>query len=279
MNPIISIIVPTYNSTLLMRDFLNSCLASEFKNFEVIVNDDLRSNDNLDQLCAEYKNKGLSIIYIKENKSMAQGRKRGAQVVSGTHLLHLDSDMQVTHSLFGECAELSQKFDALVIPEESFGTTFWARCKWLEKKCFQGVEQLESLRFIKKDIYDKLGGHDERMVFSEDKDFDLRVREAGYKIGRVNAHLMHNEGDLKLIKTLKKKLGYSKTANVFADEHPEHFRWQANPLHRYVIFARNIKYLFTHPFLYIGMVFMKTCEYGAATTGIVVNLLKSTLNK
>lgn len=274
MTPLVSIIVPTFNSELLMQDFLDSCLRSKFKDFEIIVNDEVRSTDKLKSVCGEYEKNGLRITYIKENRSMAQGRKRGAEEARGTFLLHLDSDMQLTPSLLDECIEKSKKYDALVIPEESFGTTFWARCKWLEKKCFQGVEQLESLRFIKKDIYNKLGGHDERMVFSEDKDFDLRVRATGYKIGRTVAYLRHNEGNLKLIKTLKKKLGYSKTANIFAKVHPEHYRWQANPLHRYVIFAWNIKYLFSHPFLYIGMIWMKTGEYIIAGASLFIKPIR-----
>lgn len=244
-------------------------MCSKFKDFEIIVNDEVRSTDKLKSVCGEYEKKGLRITYIKENRSMAQGRKHGAQEAHGIFLLHLDSDMQLTPSLLDECITKSKNYDALVVPEESFGTTFWARCKWLEKKCFQGVEQLESLRFIKKAIYDTLGGHDERMVFSEDKDFDLRVRKAGYTIGRTVSHLKHNEGALSLLKTLKKKTGYSKTANIFAEAHPEHFRWQANPLHRYAIFIRNSKYLFSHPLLYIGMVWMKTCEYAFGGFGIL----------
>jgi arabinofuranan 3-O-arabinosyltransferase len=201
---------------------------------------------------------------------MAQGRKRGVDFSSGEILLHFDSDMKITPDLLSECVELIHNgVDAIVIPEESFGTTFWAKCKWLEKKCYDGNIYIESLRCLKKEIYLKLGGHNEKMVFSEDKDFDIRVRQAGYKIGRTKNFLWHNEGDLKLLKTLTKKLGYSKTANIFAEVHPKEFRWQSNPLNRYIIFLKNIKYLFKHPLLYIGMIYMKTLEYIFAFYGII----------
>ncbi|OJF09365.1 hypothetical protein BG844_38015 [Couchioplanes caeruleus subsp. caeruleus] len=264
----VSVIVPAYNSEPLLRDFLASCQTSRYRDFEVIINDDLRSTDGTEALVERFRADGLDVTYLRENRSLAQGRKRGAAEARGSILLHLDSDMKVTPTLIGECADLiSEGYDALVIPEESFGTTFWARCKWLEKKIYDGVEQIESLRCVPRDIYDKLGGHDERMVFSEDKDFDLRVRKAGYKIGRTRSFLYHNEGDLRLYRTMRKKLGYSATADLFATEHPEAFRWQTNIFNRFGLYLRNFPYAFSHPLLYGGLWTMKIGEFGFGALG------------
>jgi glycosyltransferase involved in cell wall biosynthesis len=266
--PTLSVIVPAYNSATLLREFLDSFRASDFGDFEIVVNDDVRSTDETAEIVAEFRAGGLAVRYLRENRSMAQGRRRGAAEASGDILLHLDTDMTVTPGLLGECADLlAERYDALVIPEESFGTTFWARCKWLEKKCYDGVEQIESLRCLRRDVYEKLGGHDERMIFSEDKDLDLRVRAAGYRVGRTRGFLYHNEGRLRLSRTLRKKLGYVGTAGLFAQEHPEAFRWQINILHRFALYLRNIRYLRTHPLLYVGMWFMKISEFGFGAVG------------
>lgn len=271
MENFISIIVPTYNSYNNLKDFLESFLISSYKNFEIIINDDTRTNDNSEKLYIEYQNKGLDIKYIKENKSMAQGRKRGVDFSSGEILLHLDSDMKITENLLLECNELiNSGFDALNIPEECFGTTFWAKCKWLEKKCYENIENIQSVRCVEKQLYLSINGHNEQMVFSEDKDLDIRLREAGAKITKTNNFLWHNEGNLKLLKTLKKKLGYSNTANLFVEKHPKEFAWQANPINRYIIFFKNIKYLFKYPIIYIGMIYMKTCEYLFAGFGYII---------
>ncbi|GIE75462.1 hypothetical protein Aph02nite_14120 [Actinoplanes philippinensis] len=273
--PTLSVIVPAYNSAALLREFLGSFLASDFRDFEIVVNDDVRSSDDTPQVVKEHRARGLAVRYLRENRSMAQGRRRGAAEATGDILLHLDTDMTVTPGLLGECAELlAERYDALVIPEESFGTTFWARCKWLEKKCYDGVEQIESLRCLRRDVYEKLGGHDERMIFSEDKDLDLRVRAAGCRVGRTRGFLFHNEGPLRLSKTLRKKLGYVGTADVFAQEHPEAFRWQINILHRFALYLRNIRYLRTHPLLYLGMWLMKISEFGFGALGHVLRRLR-----
>ncbi len=269
-NPALSVIVPAFNSAVLLRELLTSLLASTCRDFEVIVNDDVRSADDTPQVVAGFRERGLAIRYLKENRSMAQGRRRGAQEAAGDILLHLDTDMTVTPGLLGECAELlADRYDAVVIPEESFGTTFWARCKWLEKKCYDGVEQIESLRCVRHDVYDKLGGHDDRMVFSEDKDLDLRVRAAGHRVGRTRNFLYHNEGELRLSRTLRKKLGYVASADLFAERHPEAFRWQVNILHRFALYLRNARYLRTHPLLYGGMWLMKAGEFGFGAIGLL----------
>lgn len=259
--PAISIIVPTYNSARNITLFLKSLRQSSCKDFEVIINDDKRTNDDTKDSLKQFKD--LSIKYLQKNTMMAQARKKGAEYASGDILIHLDSDMRVTPDLLDECIQkIKSGYDGLVIPEESIGTTFWAKCKWLEKKMYEGVSEIESLRVIKRTIYEEIGGHDPAMVFSEDKDFDLRARETGARIGRISNWLLHDEEALKLSKTLSKKRFYSNTANVFAKKHPQAYRWQANPFNRYLIFIKNFKYLFSHPILYAGVWFMKTAEYG-----------------
>ena len=274
-NPLVSVIVPTYNSANNLKDLLKSCIESDFNDFEIIINDDIRTNDNTIKIINKFAKKGLSIIYKMKNISMAQARKKGAEYAKGKYIMHLDSDMKMSKRLLRECIDqIKTGNDALVIPEESFGTTFWARCKWLEKKCYEGVEQIESLRFLKTKIYNKIGGHNSKMIFSEDKDLDLRVRVAGYNVGRVKNVLYHNEGRLFLVTTLKKKLGYVHTANIFAEEHPEAFRWQVNIFKRYAIYLKHIKYLLTHPLLYIGMIFMKTMEFIFAGIGLLISRIR-----
>lgn len=267
--PTVSIIVPTYNSADNIELFLGALRQSKFQDFEVIINDDARTNDSTAKIIESFDD--LTIIYKQENTMMAQARKKGAEYATGRIIINLDSDMRVTPKLLDECVrKIDNGYDALIIPEESVGTTFWAQCKWLEKKMYEGIDEIESLRVVKTDIYRKLGGHDEHMVFSEDKDFDIRVRSAGYRVGRTANHLFHDEGELKLTRTLQKKLGYSHTANVFAEKHPEHYKWQANPFNRYGIYIHNVRYIIRHPLLYGGVWFMKTAEYTSSLLGLVI---------
>ena len=268
--PLISIIVPTYNSELNLANFLESFVGSNFSSFEIIVNDDNRTTDKTPALIDKYMGQGLNIIYKRENISMAQARKQGVKYATGQILMHLDSDMSITPWLLGEVEDLiiNQNYDGLIIPEEAYGTTFWANCKFVEKKCYENTS-VESLRVIKSDIYRSLGGHDEKMVYSEDKDFDIRVKKAGFVIGRTSNHLFHNEGDIRLLKTAKKKLNYASTANLFIAKHPEEFK---GSFMRYFIFFRRIDLFFRYPIRYIGMLIMKTTEFSFGAYGIIKKL-------
>src|ERR1051326_407004 len=102
----VSVIVPTFNSSKNIEVFLKSFLNSTYKVFEIIINDSLNSDDDTFQIVKRYKNKGLKIVYIRENISMAQARKKGSNYARGKIFLHLDSDMKVSRDLLKECVDL-----------------------------------------------------------------------------------------------------------------------------------------------------------------------------
>ena len=143
-NPLVSVIIPTKNSEEFISACLNSIVKQSYTDIEVIVNDSVETCDKTSELINSYKSK-LRLICIHENYSMAQGRKRGAHYAKGDILLHIDSDMELSQNVIAECVKKirDEGYDALVIPEESFGTTFWAKCRWLEKKCYEGVSEIE----------------------------------------------------------------------------------------------------------------------------------------
>lgn len=267
--PLVSVVVPVYNSSENLAKLVNSLVASTYSKLEIIVNDDLRSTDDTELMLQKFSDK-INIRYLRKNLSMAQGRAVASEYANGEILIHLDSDMSIEPLLIEECVNnIASSYDALVIPEQSIGTTFWARCKALEKTMYNNVAEIESLRCIKKSTYDAVNGHDAAMIFSEDKDLDIRVRESGAKVGRTKSKIFHDEGNLKLMKTLKKKLNYSHTANLFKDKHPKEYSWQSNPLNRYMIFIKNGRLSIKHPLIYIGLWYMKTFEYAAAALGII----------
>ena len=286
-SPLVSIIVPTKNSADNLNSLLYSLTKSSYGNFEIIINDDKATNDNTNTVIMKYLDK-LRIVFIQENVSMSQARKKGVDHAKGEILLHLDSDMQVTPLLLRECVTiLTGNIDLIVIPEESFGGTFWARCKWLEKRMYDGVAEIESVRCMRKKLYETVHGHNENMIFSEDKDLDLRLRQVTTRVGRSKNYLLHNEGSLKLMKNVLKKKNYSNTSNIYAEAHPKEYRWQRNPLNRYWIYLKKYRYGLKHPILYMGVFYMKTVEYvfvgismirvKKILLSIILNLLKQDL--
>lgn len=268
----ISIIVPTLNAASHIDNFLNSLTKQTFKDFEVIINDDKRTNDNTVQIIKKYS-KDLDIKHLHTNISMAQGRKAGAKEAKGNYLFHLDADMSLSPKVLEECIKKSNEgYDALIVPEVSYGVGYWAAVKALERSTYVGDDTIESARFFKASAYWSVDGHNEKMVLSEDKDMDLRIREAGFKVGRIQEVIYHNEGKLSLFKTIKKKFFYGKTAHVFMSSHPSHSVKQANLIFRPAYF-RHMDKLIKNPILSLGLIVMKSSELFAALCGFIYSKL------
>jgi hypothetical protein len=87
----------------------------------------------------------------------------------------------------------------------------------------------------------------------------------------VQSFIHHNEGQLHLWRTLKKKAYYAGQArNYFAkNDVGSKLTTQAGPLQRYKLFFSRPKQLFEQPLTAVGMLFMKTCEFGFGAVGYV----------
>lgn len=94
-NPIVSIIIPTYNRAHLLVETLESVLAQTYSNWECIIVDD-NSTDETQLLLNEYSNKDNRFTYIikseKQKKGASISRNLGLKIARGELIQFLDSD-------------------------------------------------------------------------------------------------------------------------------------------------------------------------------------------
>ncbi len=156
----VSIIVPTKNSSSTLEDCLRSIKTQTYKNIEVIVVDNF-STDNTPDIAKKYADK-----FFQVGPERSAQRNFGVKNSTGKYVAIIDSDMELSESVTIECLNEMQKKNvvAVVIPEESFGTTFWANVKKLERSYYVGINFMEAARFYEKAIYEKLGGYDEGLI-------------------------------------------------------------------------------------------------------------------
>lgn len=90
--PLFSVIIPVYKVEQYLHKCVDSVLAQDFKNFEIILVDD-GSPDNCPQICDEYaaKDQRIKVIH-KENGGSSDARNYGIEVAEGEYILFLDSD-------------------------------------------------------------------------------------------------------------------------------------------------------------------------------------------
>ena len=92
-NPLISVIVPVYNTEQYVRRCIDSLLRQTYSNLEIIIVDDSSTGD-IKEIVAEYKKENQNIILIshKENKGLFQARITGLKAMNGDYFAFVDSD-------------------------------------------------------------------------------------------------------------------------------------------------------------------------------------------
>lgn len=265
---LVSIIVPTYNSSQFLDMCLKSIVEQSYSNIELIVVDN-NSKDNTKEIAKKY----TKHVYNKGPERSAQ-RNYGVSKSKGEYVLIIDSDMKLSVDVVKECVEkinFNSSIKGLVIPEESFGVGFWAQCKKLERSFYVGVDWMEAARFFDRKTFDEVGGYDEELVSGEDWDLSQRIEKFG-KISRIDSFIFHNEGKISLLKTIKKKYYYAGQFKKYSKKkiHSRKISKQTGIVGRYKLyFSRPIK-LLKNPILGIGMIFMKTCEFGFGGLGYII---------
>jgi len=257
---LVSVIVPTRNSRDTIAICLSSVKAQTYPEIEVLVVDDC-SYDGTAEIAQVFEAK-----VIKRKTGRSEARNVGALRATGNYFLFLDSDMELTPHVVEECvAKIKKGFDAVVIPEISVGIGFWANCKSLEKLCYIDDETIEAARVFERELFEAVNGFDEELEAGEDWDLNHRVKEGGFRIGRVHALIKHNEGSLTLWETMRKKYRYGKTIEKYRNKHPHESKFQLRVIRP--AFLRNRRRLLREPVVFIGMIFMKSCEFAAAALG------------
>lgn len=87
-----SIVIPVYNVAPYLHECVDSVLAQEFTDYEIILVDD-GSTDNSPSICDEYAEKYSQIKVIhKANGGLSDARNFGIKKAQGDYLMFLDSD-------------------------------------------------------------------------------------------------------------------------------------------------------------------------------------------
>lgn len=101
-NPLISVIVPVYNSAKYLRKCLKSLIYQTYSNLEIICVNDGSTDNSLDIL-NEFKSSDSRIIVIdKVNEGTAAARNVGMDNASGDYISFIDSDDWVFLTLYSE---------------------------------------------------------------------------------------------------------------------------------------------------------------------------------
>jgi glycosyltransferase involved in cell wall biosynthesis len=105
-NKLISIIIPIYNAQRFLGECIESVIAQEYENWELILVDD-GSKDDSYKICTEYAARDSRIkVFHNENHGVSYTRNFGIDAASGDYIAFIDADDKILpdylNSLYGE---------------------------------------------------------------------------------------------------------------------------------------------------------------------------------
>lgn len=89
-----SIVIPNYNSSKWLKRCLDSILEQTYKNYEIIIVDDMSTDDSIETINAYYHIFAPKIMFIRLSKKRYNGGTRnvGVENATGDYILFLDCD-------------------------------------------------------------------------------------------------------------------------------------------------------------------------------------------
>jgi len=297
--PLISVIITTKNEEKNIKNCLESIKYQTYpqKKIEIIVVDNY-STDKTKTIARQY----TSQIFNKGPERSAQ-RNFGVKMSSGKYVLYLDADMILSPTVIKKAVEKIEvssfksqtsglSLVAFYIPEIVLGNSYWSKVRRFERSFYDGTV-IDCARFIKKDVFEKVGGFDLSMTGPEDWDLDKKIRKIG-KVGLLDKYsyavidnklqginhkdlnlveklgnlsslslVYHNETEFNLKNYLKKKRYYSQSFGNYIKiwgKNDLDIKKQFSLWYRYIKVYWNINSYFriiNYPHLFLGTCFLR----------------------
>lgn len=267
-NPLVSIIIPSYNSAAFLARCLESINAQTYKNIEILLIDK-GSTDNTAQIAKRFTKN----VFTAGSERSAQVNF-GARKAKGKYLYRVDSDFVLEPEVVRECVEKCEKenLDGIAVHNTSAEKLgFWAEVRKLERDSYRDDNLIVAVRFFTKKAWEKIGGFDESLYGPEDYDFHNRFVKKGFTWGRISAIERHL-GEPKSIRDIyRKHYWYGKQMLFYFRKYPSTASLQFNPVR--VSFFRHYKSFLSRPLLTAGLFVMQFIKFFAGGLGFLVAFL------
>lgn len=123
--PLVSVIVAAYNVEAYISECLDSILAQDYNNFELLCVEDV-STDNTASILESYqeKDKRIHVIHHTQNSGLSAVRNTGMNYANGKYILFVDGDDLIANNLLSETVYCAEKYE---LDEVSFGYKVFTR--------------------------------------------------------------------------------------------------------------------------------------------------------
>jgi glycosyltransferase involved in cell wall biosynthesis len=269
-NPLVSIIIPTYNSQNTLERCLDSVRNQTYKNIELIIVDN-GSTDRTVEIAGQYGAKVHILTGVERSKQINYGVK----TARGKYVYRVDSDVILDSIIVEEATRKCEDegYDAVFTFVACDPTiSFWAKVRKLEKDCYRNEPLYVGAKFLKKEAFEAIGGFRENLVAAEDYDLYNRLKRTSYRIGKIKSQELHIGEPKRLMDIVRKQYYYGSTIRGFLRANPTAGVIQLNPIRLPLI--RNWRKFAKHPLLTVGFVVYYIVQYTSAAAGLIMSYIK-----
>ena len=226
-SPVISIVVPCFNSGKTIGRTLKSLEFQTYENIEVIIVND-GSNDELTLKKLHDIPKSLKAKIINQkNSGLSAARNRGIEAANGNFIIPLDADdwlepdaisMLVREALFEGSRAIVYSDINLHGDRNGIKQTY---CNPFEQLF---SNQLPYCMLIPKVALEKLNGYDENFDLGfEDWELNLRLIQEGYVFKKINRAVFNYQVSEKGMLKAKSLRNFAFIAEKIRNKHPQEF--------------------------------------------------------
>ncbi|MFA6017192.1 MAG: glycosyltransferase [Patescibacteria group bacterium] len=198
MKPFFSVIISTLNEEKCLPILLEDLNKQKTKDFELIVVDG-GSSDKTVSVANKNKNNFIKYKLIKSDKqNLSYQRNLGAQKSAGRFLIFLDADIRIKTDYLSTIKKVIEKKSFLFLTTYQYDDSDNLN-KFLVQVTNYSLELLKLIGkqmapgynfIILKEVFERLGGFNEKTTMSEDHDLSIRIQQAGVKINIIPKQLL-----------------------------------------------------------------------------------------
>jgi len=197
-NPRVSIIMPVYNGAKFVAQAIQSVLAQDYGDYEIIVADD-GSTDNTQEVLRQFGDK-VTVLTLA-HRGICATRNEAIRASRGEFIALIDSDdLWEPHKLSLQIAYLDEhpEFALAYAYSTNFTDESEGNVNLVKKLDFEGFifkdlftknSFANSTIVMRRPAFDEVGGYDESLLAMEDFELNLRISRK-YQIGRVPKSLV-----------------------------------------------------------------------------------------
>lgn len=189
-DPLVSILIPAYNSEQLIGETIESALAQRYRNREIIVVDD-GSTDGTLAAARRYSPQGVRVL-AQPRMGAAAARNSAYSASQGDYIQWLDADDILHPEKIEKQVEAVRRGAGVRILLSSAWARFYHRCRtsqfrptalwcdlapaeWLMRKMEQNLHMQTATWLVSRELSDAAGPWDSRLLVDDDGEYFCRV--------------------------------------------------------------------------------------------------------